>query len=54
VSKAQLTAFYARVEADPALKLQVEAAADPIAVVAIAEAAGFHFSPARLSRHLRG
>jgi hypothetical protein len=44
VSKAQLTAFYAR----------VEAAADPIAVVAIAEAAGFHFSPARLSRHLRG
>jgi predicted ribosomally synthesized peptide with nif11-like leader len=53
VSKAQLTAFLARVEADPALKLQVEAAADPSAVVAIALAAGFQFSPARLSRHLR-
>lgn len=54
VSKAQLTAFFARVEADPALKLQVEAAADASAVVAIAQAAGFQFSPASLSRHLRG
>jgi len=54
VSKAQLTAFFARVEADPALKLQVEAAADASAVVAIAQTAGFHFSPASLSRHLRG
>jgi predicted ribosomally synthesized peptide with nif11-like leader len=54
MSKAQLTAFLARVEADPALKLQVDSAADASAVVAIAEAAGFVFSPASLSRHLRG
>jgi predicted ribosomally synthesized peptide with nif11-like leader len=54
MSKAQLTAFLAKVEADPSLKLQVEAAADASAVVAIAEAAGFLFSPASLSRHLRG
>jgi predicted ribosomally synthesized peptide with nif11-like leader len=54
MSKAQLTAFLARVEADPALKLQVDGAADASAVVAIAEAAGFVFSPASLSRHLRG
>jgi hypothetical protein len=32
----------------------VESAADPTAVVAIAQAAGFHFSAASLSRHLRG
>jgi len=54
VSKAQLTAFFARVEADPALKLQVDGAVDASAVVAIAHAAGFQFSPASLSRHLRG
>ena len=54
MSTAQLTAFLARVEADPALKLQVDGAADASAVVAIAEAAGFVFSPASLSRHLRG
>ena len=54
MSKAQLTAFFARVEADPALKLQVEGAADASAVVAIAQAAGFTFSAASFSRHLRG
>jgi predicted ribosomally synthesized peptide with nif11-like leader len=54
MSKAQLTAFLARVEADPALKLQVEAAADASAIVAIAQGEGFHFSPASLSRHRRG
>ena len=54
MSKAQLTAFFAKVEADPALKLQVDGAADTSAVVAIAQAAGFQFSPASLSRHLRG
>jgi predicted ribosomally synthesized peptide with nif11-like leader len=54
MSKAQLTAFLARVDADPALKLQVDAAADASAVVVIAEASGFLFSAASLSRHLRG
>jgi hypothetical protein len=54
VSKAQLTAFFAKVEADPALKLQVDSAADASAVVAIALAEGFAFSPASLSRHIRG
>jgi predicted ribosomally synthesized peptide with nif11-like leader len=54
MSKAQLTAFFAKVEADPALKLQVDAAADARAVVAIAQAEGFAFSPATLARHLRG
>lgn len=54
MSKAQLIAFLARVDADPTLKLKVEAAADASAVVAIAQAEGFQFSPASLSRHLRG
>ncbi len=54
MSKAQLTAFFAKVEANPALKLQVEAAADASAVVAIAQFEGFAFSPASLARHLRG
>lgn len=54
MSKAQLTAFFAKVEANPALKLQVDAAADASAVVAIAHAEGFAFSPASLQRHLRG
>lgn len=54
MSKAQLTAFFAKVETDPALKLQVDAAADASAVVAIALAEGFAFSPASLSRHIRG
>jgi predicted ribosomally synthesized peptide with nif11-like leader len=53
VSKAQLTAFFVKVEADPSLKLRVDAAGDGSAVVAIAEAEGFHFSPASLARHLR-
>ena len=34
MSKAQLTAFLAKVEATPALKLQVDAAADASAVIA--------------------
>jgi predicted ribosomally synthesized peptide with nif11-like leader len=54
MSKAQLNAFLARVEANPDLKLQVDAAADASAVVAIAQAEGFAFSPASLARHLRG
>ena len=54
VSKAQLTAFFVKVEADPTLKLRVDAADDSSAVVAIALAEGFHFSPASLARHLRG
>ncbi len=54
MSKAQLTAFLAKVEANPALKLQVDAAADASAVAAIAQAEGFAFSPASLARHLRG
>jgi predicted ribosomally synthesized peptide with nif11-like leader len=53
VSKAQLTAFFVKVEADPTLKLRVDAADDSSAVVAIALAEGFHFSPASLARHLR-
>jgi predicted ribosomally synthesized peptide with nif11-like leader len=54
MSKAQLTAFLAKVDSTPALKLQVDAAADASAVVAIALAEGFAFSPASLTRHLRG
>jgi predicted ribosomally synthesized peptide with nif11-like leader len=54
MSKAQLIAFLARVDADAALKLKVETAADASAVVAIAKAEGFQFSPASLGRHLRG
>lgn len=54
VSKAQLIAFLAKVDSDPALKLKVEGAADASAVVAIAQAEGFLFSPASLSRHQRG
>jgi predicted ribosomally synthesized peptide with nif11-like leader len=54
MSKAQLTAFLAKVEATPALKLQVDGASGPSAVVAIAEHEGFHFSAASLARHLRG
>ena len=54
MSKAQLTAFFAKVDLSPALKLQVDGASDASAVVAIAEVEGFHFSPASLSRHLRG
>jgi hypothetical protein len=54
MSKAQLISFLARVEADPALKQKVDAAADASAVAAIAQSEGFLFSPASLSRHLRG
>lgn len=54
MSKAQLIAFMAKVDADAALKQKVDAAADASAVVAIAQAEGFLFSPASLSRHLRG
>jgi predicted ribosomally synthesized peptide with nif11-like leader len=54
MSKAQLAAFLAKVEANPALKLQVDAATDASAIVAIAQAEGFAFSPASLARHLRG
>jgi predicted ribosomally synthesized peptide with nif11-like leader len=54
MSKAQLMAFLARVEADPVLRLRVEAAADASAVVAIAQAEGFLFSAASLGRHRRG
>ena len=54
LSKAQLTAFLAKVEANPTLKLQVDEASDATAVAAIAQAVGFLFSPASLARHLRG
>jgi predicted ribosomally synthesized peptide with nif11-like leader len=53
MSKAQLKAFMVKVDADPSLKAQVEAAADAGAVVALAAAAGHTFSPAAWSRHLR-
>jgi predicted ribosomally synthesized peptide with nif11-like leader len=54
MSKAQLMAFLAKVEVEPALKLQVDAADGASAVAAIAAAEGFVFSPASYSRHLRG
>jgi predicted ribosomally synthesized peptide with nif11-like leader len=54
MSKAQLMAFLVRVDADAALRLQVDAAADASDVVAIAAGEGFHFSPASYTRHLRG
>ena len=54
MSKAQLIAFFAKVDADPALRLQVDAATDGSAVVAIAHTEGFLFSAASLSRHQRG
>jgi predicted ribosomally synthesized peptide with nif11-like leader len=54
MSKAQLISFLAKVDADTALKQRVDAAADASAVVAIAQAEGFQFSPASLNRHLRG
>ena len=54
MSKAQLIAFYAKVDADDALKLQVDAATDASAVVSIAKTEGFLFSAASLSRHQRG
>lgn len=53
MSKSQLTAFLAEVEGDPALKVRVEAATDPGAVVAIALESGHVFSVATLTRHQR-
>lgn len=53
MSKAQLNAFMVKVNADPALKAQVESAPDAGAVVALATAEGHTFSPAAWSRHLR-
>ena len=54
MSKAQLKAFFAKADTTPALKSQVDSAADASAVVAIAKSEGFAFSPASLERHLRG
>jgi predicted ribosomally synthesized peptide with nif11-like leader len=54
MSKAQLMVFLAKAEATPAIQQRVDAAADGSAVVAIARAEGFLFSPACLARHLRG
>lgn len=54
VSKAQLIAFFTKVDTNPSLKLQVDAATDASAVVAIAQTEGFLFSAASLSRHQRG
>ncbi len=54
MSKDQLKAFFAKVVATPALKSQVDTAADASAVVAIAKTEGFAFSPASLERHPRG
>ena len=54
MSKAQLMAFLAKAEATPLLQQQIDAAADGSAVVAIARAEGFLFSPASLARHQRG
>ncbi|MEA5391351.1 Nif11-like leader peptide family natural product precursor [Cyanobium gracile UHCC 0139] len=54
MSKSQLTAFLAKVAADPALKARVDAAADTDAVVAIALSEGHTFSPATFSRFSRG
>jgi predicted ribosomally synthesized peptide with nif11-like leader len=54
MSKAQLTAFFLKVDGDPALKARVDAAVGPDAVVAIASAEGHSFSAATLTRHLRG
>jgi len=54
MSKAQLIAFLAKAEANPALQQRIDAAADASAVAALARAEGFLFSPASLARHLRG
>jgi predicted ribosomally synthesized peptide with nif11-like leader len=53
MSKSQLNAFMAKVDADPALKAKVVAAADAGEIVAIAQAEGHLFSPASWTRHLR-
>jgi predicted ribosomally synthesized peptide with nif11-like leader len=53
MSKAQLIAFLAKAEATPDLQQRVDAAEDCGAVVAIARAEGYLFSPASLARHRR-
>ncbi|MBM5801910.1 MAG: Nif11-like leader peptide family natural product precursor [Cyanobacteria bacterium K_DeepCast_35m_m2_023] len=53
MSKAQLNAFLVKVAADPGLKARVDAAANPAAVVVIADDVGHTFSAATWSRHLR-
>jgi hypothetical protein len=47
-------AFLVKADATPAIQQRIDAAADDSAVVAIARAEGFLFSPASLARHLRG
>jgi predicted ribosomally synthesized peptide with nif11-like leader len=54
MSKAQLTAFVAKMDADPALKALVDAAVSPQVVVEIAHGKGNTFTAATWSRHLRG
>ncbi|MEN9540967.1 MAG: hypothetical protein RLZZ459_1058 [Cyanobacteriota bacterium] len=54
MSKSQLQAFMARVQADAALRERVDQAADASAVAAIAAELGHPFSPASWTRHLRG
>jgi hypothetical protein len=53
MSKAQLHAFVAKVQADAELKIRVDHAADAAAVSAIAAELGHPFSPASWTRHLR-
>lgn len=53
MSKAQLTAFMVKVDADMALKARVDAAGSVDAVVAIALEQGHTFSPASWSRAQR-
>jgi len=53
MSKAQLTAFMVKVDADTALRARVEAAGSVDAVVAIALEQGHAFSPASSSRAQR-
>jgi len=54
VSKAQLNAFMVKVAKDSGLKARVDAAADPAAVVLIAQDEGHSFSAATWSRYARG
>jgi predicted ribosomally synthesized peptide with nif11-like leader len=54
MSKAQLIAFLAKAEANPAIQQRIDAAADASAVVAIAHEEGFLFSAASFTRHQRG
>ena len=53
MSKAQLTAFMVKVDADTALRARVDAAGSVDAVVAIALEQGHAFSPASWSRAQR-